>query len=149
MNTLNTIKSKLYGEAVDVPLSDDEIISVCLSFPGALVAACDGNFDDDERLLMLDVSESLGEVDVASDSKARLASAERYRAFMWLLDNKKDLEDIIFSGIKEIISNDDQASANLVSMLYEVAETSDGISNIEMEEIKRISEKLGIKASVN
>ena len=98
---------------------------------------------------MLDVSESLGEVDVASDSKARLASAERYRAFMWLLDNKKDLEDIIFSGIKEIISNDDQASANLVSMLYEVAETSDGISNIEMEEIKRISEKLGIKASVN
>jgi signal recognition particle subunit SEC65 len=34
-------------------------------------------------------------------------------------------------------------------MLHEVAETSDGISNIEMEEIKRISEKLGIKASVN
>ena len=149
MNILNTIKNKLYGEGVQVPLSDDEIISVCLTFPGALVASCDGNFDDNERLLMLDVSESLGEDDVASDSKARLASAERDRAFMWLLDNKKDLEDIIFSGIKEIISNDNKASGHLVSMLHEVAETSDGISNIEMEEIKRISEKLGIKASVN
>ena len=149
MNILNTIKNQLYGEGVNVPLSDDEIISVCLTFPGALVAACDGNFDDDERLVMLDISETLGESDVASDSKARLASAERYRAFMWLLDNKKDVEDIIFSGIREIISNDDQASVNLVSMLHEVAETSDGISNIEMEEIKRICELLGIQASLN
>jgi uncharacterized tellurite resistance protein B-like protein len=34
-------------------------------------------------------------------------------------------------------------------MLHEVAETSDGISNIEMEEIKRICELLGIQASLN
>ena len=149
MSNLNIIKNKLYGEGVEVPLTDDELISVCLTFPGTLVAACDGDFDNDERLTMLDISESLSDGDEATDSDARLGSAERYRAFMWLLDNKKDLEDIIFSGIKEIIANDDQASANLVSMLHEVAETSDGISNVEMEEIKRISEKLGIKASIN
>ena len=149
MDILSQIRQKLYGDKVGVTLSDDELISVCLTFPGTLVAACDGDFDDAERLLMLDISETLGETDVSSDSRARLDSAERYRAFMWMLDNKDEIEDLVFSGIKEVLANDDQARDNLIGMLYEVAETSEGVSDVEMEEIKRICNSLGIDHTVN
>lgn len=149
MNILNEIKSKLYGASVDVPLTDDELISVCLTFPGALVAASDGDFDTKERLLMLDISETLSDGDEATDSDARLGSAERYRAFMWLLDNKNDVEDLIFEGIRLIISEDSQASSNLLNMLYEVAEVSDGVSDIEFNEINRICKLLDIENNKN
>ena len=145
MSNLNIIKNKLYGEGVEVPLTDDELISVCLTFPGTLVAACDGDFDNDERLIMLDISESLSDGDEATDSDARLGSAERYRAFMWLLDNKDEVEDLIFEGIRQIIADDDQAANNLVNMLHEVADTTDGLSEVELVEINRICDALGIE----
>lgn len=149
MSILNEIKNKLYGDGVEVPLTDDELISVCLTFPGALVAACDGNFDAAERLTMLDISESLGDGDAATDSDARLSAAERYRAFMWFLDNKSEVEDLIFDGIKQIISIDDNAGPNLVNMLYEIADVSDGLSEVELNEIGRICNILGIENKVN
>ena len=139
MDYLKEIKHKLYGESVKVPLSDEDLISVCLSFPGALVAACDGDFDDAERLVMLDVSENLGDGNIAEDSSARLKSAEIYRAFMWLLDNKVDCEDLIFSGLKEFLKENKETAQQITEMLYEVADVSDGISEVEQKEINRIT----------
>ena len=149
MDYLKEIKHKLYGESVKVPLSDEDLISVCLSFPGALVAACDGDFDDAERLVMLYVSENLGDGNIAEDSSARLKSAEIYRAFMWLLDNKVDLEDLIFSGLKEFLNDNKETSQQITEMLYEVADVSDGISEVEQKEINRITSLLNISNSIN
>tara|TARA_B100001027_G_C16265869_1_gene332046 strand:- start:3217 stop:3666 length:450 start_codon:yes stop_codon:yes gene_type:complete len=149
MNYLNEIKHKLYGESIQVPLSEEELISVCLSFPGALVAACDGDFDDAERLVMLDVSEVLCNGNIAEDSSARLKSAEIYRAFMWLLDNKAELEDLIFSGLKEFLKDNNETSQQITEMLYEVADVTDGISEVEQKEIDRITSLLDISNSIN
>ena len=149
MDYLKEIKHKLYGESVKVPLSDEDLISVCLSFPGALVAACDGDFDDAERLVMLDVSENLGDGNIAEDSSARLKSAEIYRAFMWLLDNKVELEDLIFSGLKEFLKENKETAQQITEMLYEVADVSDGISEVEQKEINRITSLLDISNSIN
>lgn len=149
MDYLKEIKHKLYGESIQVPLSDEDLISVCLSFPGALVAACDGDFDDAERLVMLDVSEKLGDGNIAEDSSARLKSAEIYRAFMWLLDNKVELEDLIFSGLKEFLKENKETAQQITEMLYEVADVSDGISEVEQKEINRITSLLDISNSIN
>ncbi len=149
MDYVKEIKDKLYGESIQVPLSEEDLISVCLSFPGALVAACDGDFDDAERLVMLDVSEELCDGNIAEDASARLKSAEIYRAFMWLLDNKAELEDLIFSGLKEFLKENKETSQQITEMLYEVANVSDGISEIEQKEIDRITSLLDISNSIN
>ena len=64
---------------------------------------------------------------------------------MWLLDNKNEVEDLIFEGIRQIIADDDQAANNLVNMLHEVADTTDGLSEVELVEINRICDALGIE----
>jgi len=149
MDYVKEIKDKLYGESIQVPLSEEDLISVCLSFPGALVAACDGILMTRKRLVMLDVSEELCDGNIAEDASARLKSAEIYRAFMWLLDNKAELEDLIFSGLKEFLKENKETSQQITEMLYEVANVSDGISEIEQKEIDRITSLLDISNSIN
>ena len=68
---------------------------------------------------------------------------------MWLLDNKVDLEDLIFSGLKEFLKDNKETSQQITEMLYEVADVSDGISEVEQKEINRITSLLNISNSIN
>ena len=101
---LNKIRTALYGESNLVPLDDENLISVILTFPAAMVAAIDGNVDETERLFLLNISENLGSDDPGTSHTARLEAAERYRAFMWLLCEKDTYEKDIFDGIKFLIN---------------------------------------------
>ena len=56
---LNKIRTALYGERNDVPLDDENLISVILTFPAAMVAAIDGKVDETERLFLLNISDGL------------------------------------------------------------------------------------------
>ena len=141
---LNTIRTALYGENNLVPLDDKDLASVLLTFPAALVAAADEEVDETERLFLLKISEELGDDDAGTFHKARLESAERYRAFMWLLNEQESYEEIIFDGIKLLIEENSETGEHIKNMLWGMAEASEGVSELEKNEISRISEALGI-----
>ena len=141
---LNTIRTALYGERNEVPLDDENLISVILTFPAAMVAAIDGKVDETERLFLLNISEELGSDDPGTSHQARLEAAERYRAFMWLLCEKDTYEKDIFDGIKFLIEDNSETGEHIKNMLWGMAEASEGVSESEKNEISRISEALGI-----
>jgi hypothetical protein len=128
---LNKIRTALYGESNLVPLDDENLISVILTFPAAMVAAIDGNVDETERLFLLNISENLGSDDPGTSHTARLEAAERYRAFMWLLCEKDTYEKDIFDGIKFLINENQQTGDHIKSMLWGLAEASEGVSESE------------------
>ncbi len=146
---LKKIEEALYGSGNPVPLEKKDLISVLLTFPACLVAAADGVVDVDERLYLMNISESLGEEDNSNSNKARLNTAERYRAFMWFLNNKTSSEDMIFSLIREYIGEIQILQQQLSEMMWGMAEASDGVSESEKTEIKRISDELGITKNLN
>ena len=146
---LNRIRTALYGEKTLVPLDDENLISVILTFPAAMVAAIDGKVDETERLFLLNISEELGVDDPGTSHKARLEAAERYRAFMWLLNEQESYEKIIFDGIKLLIEENSQTGEHIKNMLWGMAEASEGVSESEQKEISRITEALGIASKLN
>ena len=146
---LNIIRTALYGEKTLVPLDDENLISVILTFPAAMVAAIDGKVDETERLFLLNISEELGVEDPGTSHKARLEAAERYRAFMWLLNEQESYEEIIFDGIKLLIEANTETGEHIKNMLWGMADASEGVSESEQQEISRITEALGIANRLN
>ena len=147
--TLNKIRTALYGENTLVPLDDENLISVILTYPAAKVAAIDGKVDETERLFLLNISEELGVEDPGTSHKARLEAAERYRAFMWLLNEQESYEEIIFDGIKLLIEANNETGEHIKNMLWGMADASEGVSESEQQEITRITEALGIANRLN
>jgi len=150
-NNLELVKDMLYGNKNQVPLSENELISVCLTYPAALVAAADGNVDEAERLYLLNISESLDDEveEIGKNPSSRLAAAERYRAFMWLLNNKYMADSLILEGIKEFIEINQATGNQIKEMMWSMAGVSDGVSKEEEAEITRICVALNINETLN
>ena len=143
------IKDILYGVGQDVPLSDNELMSVLLTYPACLVAAADGVVDTAERLFLLNVSEELGDGNVGDSPELRMRSAERYRAFMWLLNEKDKCDQIILDGLKDFLKSNKESSKQIKAMIWGMAEASEGISEVEKVEISRICTALDISETIN
>ena len=143
------IRTMLYGETNQVPLGDDELISVLLTYPACLVAAADGIIDVAERLFLLNVAEELGDGDVDQSPDRRLRSAERYRAFMWLLNEKDKCDALILDSIKEFLKVNEETVAHIKEMVWGMADASDGVSQEEKDEISRIYTALEITETIN
>ena len=143
------IKNQLYGVGQDVPLEDNELLSVLLTYPACLVAAADGVIDVAERLFLLNVSEELGDGDVSNSPERRLRSAERYRAFMWFLTEKDKCDQIILDGLKDFLKSNQESAKQIKEMVHGMAEASDGTSEIEKKEISRICAALDISETIN
>ena len=149
LDDFNKFKEILFGKKNSIPLTDNDLISVLLTFPSCLVAAADNEIDTDERLYLMNISESLGDKDVSNSNKARLKSAERYRAFMWLLNEREKYEEFIFSCIKKYLDIHPETKNNIKDMMWGMAEASDGVSEEEKQEIERIIKKLEINNKLN
>ena len=143
------IKDLLYGVGQDVPLEDNELMSVLLTYPACLVAAADGVVDTAERLFLLNVSEELGDGNVSDSPELRMRSAERYRAFMWLLSEKEKCDQIILDGLKDFLKSNEEASKQIKEMVWGMAEASEGTSEVEKVEISRICTALDISETIN
>jgi len=128
-NSLEIIRDMLYGTGQEVPLGDNDLLSVLLTYPACLVAAADGKVDEAERLFLLNVSEELGDGDVSDSPSGRMQSAERYRAFMWLLNEKNKCDKIILDGLKEFLKLNPETSDQIKEMVWGMADASDGISD--------------------
>ena len=125
-------------------LTDEDLQSVLLSFPVCLVAHSDGLFDEQERLFLLEISELLGEEGDLDSIQGRLAAAERYSLFHWLLVNKDELEEPILLALREEVRLDPETLPTLVSQLEGMAEISGGTSEVEAAEIERIKTALSV-----
>tara|TARA_B100000989_G_scaffold148531_1_gene110703 strand:+ start:2477 stop:2935 length:459 start_codon:yes stop_codon:yes gene_type:complete len=145
---IKTIRQKIYGSDVPVPLSDNEIISVILTYPACLIASSDGRVDDAERLFLMSISEILGDND-SSSAENRLQAAERYRAFMWLLNSGEDTENFILSNLAMFCEESQDLQNQILSSMNGVAESSEGVSELELDKINEISSKLGFKNNLN
>jgi len=143
------IKNILYGVGQDVPLSDNDLLSVLLTYPACLVAAADGEVDVAERLFLLNVSEELGGEDVSESPDLRMRAAERYRAFMWLLNEKDKCDQIILDGLKDFLKSNKESANQIKEMVWGMAEASEGTSEIEKVEISRICAALDISETIN
>ena len=120
---LSKIKDLLYGVGQDVPLEDNELMSVLLTYPACLVAAADGVVDTAERLFLLNVSEELGDGNVSDSPELRMRSAERYRAFMWLLCEKDKCDQIILDGLKGFLKSNKEAAKQIKEMICNPVKT--------------------------
>ena len=143
------IRNILYGVGRDVPIDDNDLLSVLLTYPACLVAAADGVIDETERLFLLNVSEELGGGDVSDSPVRRVKSAERYRAFMWLLNEKDTCDQMILDGLKDFLKSNPEASDQIKEMVWGMADASDGISEEEKVEISRICAALDIAETIN
>ena len=146
---LQDMKNILHGERGGVFLDNDELASVLLTYPACLIAAADGNVDEAERLFLLNISEELGEVDVSKSHEARLKSAERFRAFMWLLNERKKYDHKILNGIALFLKDNPESKVHIKNMMWGMAEASQGVSAVEKNEIARISKILSIEETIN
>jgi len=147
--SLEKIRDMLYGVGQEVPLDDNDLLSVLLTYPACLIAAADGVVDEAERLFLLNVSENLGDGDVSGSPSSRMQSAERYRAFMWLLNEKDNCDEIILDGLKEFLKFNPNTSNHIKEMMWGMAEASDGESEVEKTEISRIYTALDLVETLN
>ena len=143
------IRNLLYGAGRDVPLSDNDLLSVLLTYPACLVAGADGVVDEAERLFLLNVSEELGDGDVSESPERRLAFSERYRAFMWLLNEKETCDQMILEGLKDFLESNTETAEQIKEMVWGMAEASAGVSEAEKIEIDRICAALDISKTIN
>jgi len=120
-------------------LSDQDLQSVLLSYPACLVAHSDGEFDEEERLFLLEVSELMGEEGDSETPQGRLAASERYALLHWLLINRNEFEAPILQAIRDEIARDVETLPIITAMMVGMAEASDGISEAETSEIERIT----------
>ena len=81
--------------------------------------------------------------------KDRLAAAERYRAFMWLLNEREQCESFLLDCLKEYYSLHPDTKEQAMEMLQGMAEISDGVSESEKKEIERLSSVLDLEKSIN
>lgn len=146
---LKKLRSIIYSDRAEVPLDDNDIVSVLLTYPACMVAAADGVVDQKERAFLLDVSEQLSNEDAINSSAVRLKSTELYRAFMWLLENKNEVEEDLLVLLKDFLSFNPETKKQILEVMREVASISDGTSQEELDEINRICLALDIKNHLN
>ncbi len=132
-----------FREALHADLPDETLASLLLTYPACSVAFADGEFDQDERLFVLEVCEQLADTDgYHSDPATRLAVADRFAILMQLVQRRGELEDSILRALRDECQRDPATVELITGMLVGAAECSGGISGVEQAEIDRITARL-------
>jgi hypothetical protein len=130
---------KSYSEERGTVLSENQFASLLLMYPSVLVASCDGDFDALERQnLAISCNSAAGENDV-------LFAAELYCELMYCISSEgKKWRNLFFDVMKENLSNDSDTKQLVLNLMTSMAESSDGISNEELETINSIKQSLNL-----
>jgi hypothetical protein len=130
---------KSYSEERGTVLSENQFASLLLMYPSVLVASCDGQFDALERQnLAISCNSAAGEND-------SLFAAELYCELMYCISNEgKKWRNLFFDVMKENISNDSDTKQLVLNLMTSMAESSDGISDEELESINSIKHSLNL-----
>jgi len=130
---------KSYSEERETVLGENQFASLLLMYPSVLVASCDGDFDALERQnLAISCNSAAGDNDV-------LFAAELYSELMYCISKEGGKwRNLFFDVIKENLSNDSESKHLVMNLMSSMAESSDGISNEELETINSIKQSLNL-----
>jgi hypothetical protein len=130
---------KSYSEERGTVLSENQFASLLLMYPSVLVANCDGDFDALERQnLAISCKSAAGEHDL-------LFAAELYSELMFCISNDgQKWKTPFFEVMKENLSNDSESKALVMNLMTSMAESSDGVSDEELETINSIKQSLNL-----
>ena len=118
-------------------LSLNQFTSMLMMFPSILVAMADGEFDALEKQ---NLSESVKE---AAESNTLIA-CEMYSELSHLMRANVDVKEDLLINIKNEISNKPDIKSLILDLMTSMAESSEGISEIEFKTISTLKDKLSI-----
>ena len=140
-NDIEFICGLLFKHSSEKSLSDEDLLSLALSFPSILIASADGVIDKRERMFFASMAKSLSSD--APEAERDLCFAELYHCMLNLadLDESAKLELLAILGK---YARDDQELKNLlVEQMHGAAEASDGVSDSELAVMSSIASILG------
>ena len=128
----------------DTVLSDKELQSVFLTFPALLVAHSDGMFDVEEKCEVFSICEQLVS-DEISDNLRPSRVAELYHVACSLANQGESYTEDIHALIRDEITDQPESKALIEGMIRGMAESSDGVSDVEQTMIERLVKDLKLK----
>ena len=128
----------------DTVLSDEELQSVFLTLPAMLVAHADGVFDLEEKCEIYSICEQLVSDDIAENLRPARVAELYYIACTLVEQNESYIEDIL-GLIRDEIADQPDSKLLISDMLYNVADSSNGISSVEQTMIQRLEKDLNLK----
>lgn len=126
---------KVYQSERKTCLDENQFSSLLMMYPSVLVAAADGEFDALEKQ---NLSESVKET---SEGNVLIA-CEMYSELSYLLKADNSVKTQALSCIKEEIANKPEIKSIVLELMTSMAESSEGISEIESKKITELKSQL-------
>ena len=134
----NNVSSQIYKDTKT--FLDEKILqSIIATYPSLLIATCDDNFDKIEKGFLLNICKNLVSDDITNEEEQNLYIAEIYSVSIYLILNKNKWENTILNLLASEIADTPQDKDLIESMMFGMAESSEGISSIEKETINKIN----------
>lgn len=132
----------LFKNSSERALSDEDLMSLALSYPSILIANADGVIDKKERTFFASMARSLSSE--SAEDERDLCFAEIYHCMLRLADLTDADKSALLGILKKHAANDNELKALLVEQMHGAAEASDGVSESELAEMSNIASTLGL-----
>ena len=132
----------LFKNSSERALSDEDLMSLALSYPSILIANADGVIDKKERTFFASMARSLSSE--SAEDERDLCFAEIYHCMLRLADLTDADKSALLGILKKHAANDNELKALLVEQMHGAAEASDGVSKSELAEMSNIASTLGL-----
>jgi tellurite resistance protein len=129
---------KSYSEERKTVLSENQFASLLLMYPSVLVANCDGDFDALERQNLAISCNSAAQDNV-------LFASELYCELMFCISKEGEKwKNHFFGVLNNSLSSDSDSKKLVLDLMTSMAESSDGVSDQELETINSIKQSLNL-----
>ena len=132
----------LFKNSSERALSDEDLMSLALSYPSILIANADAVIDKKERTFFASMARSLSSE--SAEDERDLCFAEIYHCMLRLADLTDADKSALLGILKKHAANDNELKALLVEQMHGAAEASDGVSESELAEMSNIASTLGL-----
>lgn len=130
---------------IDLPL--DQFTYILNLFPSLIVCMCDGVLDKEEWEGVLRIAKGLTMEygDNLSDEELEKLEVSFRTEFRYLLDNIDKWQKKFLNALKNNIKGNEYDKQFVLESMYLFANAADGISEIEQETIKSLTERLALE----
>jgi hypothetical protein len=141
---------KLYEDYLRNRNSDityDEFSYILNLFPSLIICMCDGKLDQGEWEAVLQIADGLAEgfYDESAKDRSKTETAQIFRTeFRYLLENIPKWEKKFLNVLKNHIRFNQSSKEFVLECMYLLANSADGISSVEQQNIDSLSKRLGI-----
>lgn len=134
-----------YRSETKTILSFEQFSSIIMSLPALCVALADDVIDKEERFFLASISESLVNEDYSNQQEKLLYTSEFYHQLLYLSNNLFKWKEKMLLLLTESLIGDLEGKNFIKKMMYDVAESSNGIDEAERKIIEELQKKLNIE----